>query len=312
MTARVRRRRTLLPALLGFGLVPVLYAAAPAVPGSAKAAVVEKSIFVSVVDANGRPVKDVKLGDILLREDGQDREVVAIKPASQPLSVALLVDTAQGSRVRDAYGTPEEYVRDLRVSVGAFVQQMFLLHPQAAVSLMEFGQAAITMVPYTSDAAEIEKGINRIVARPGVASVLAEALEAANKDLAKRPGGRRAIVSINLEPSDEQSFENGNAIKDAFRKSGAQLWSISVQRGGLKNSRRDLVLNDFSKLSGGRRDFVVGISAVPDILRAYANALAMQYEVVYKRPDSNKTPQALQTGTLLQNVKVHASGFAPQ
>lgn len=312
MTARVRRRRTLLPALLAFGLVPVLYAAAPAVPGSAKAAVVEKSIFVSVVDANARPVKDVKLGDILLREDGQDREVVAIKPASQPLSVAVLVDTAQGSRVRDAYGTPEEYVRDLRVSVGAFVQQMFLLHPQAAVSLMEFGQAAITMVPYTSDAAEIEKGINRIVARPGVASVLAEALEAANKDLAKRPGGRRAIVSINLEPSDEQSFENGNAIKDAFRKSGAQLWSISVQRGGLKNSRRDLVLNDFSKLSGGRRDFVVGISAVPDILRAYANALAMQYEVVYKRPDANKTPQALQTGTLLQNVKVHASGFAPQ
>jgi hypothetical protein len=312
MTARVRRRRTLLPALLAFGLVPVLYAAAPAVPGSATAAVVEKSIFVSVVDANGRPVKDVKLGDILLREDGQDREVVAIKPASQPLSVAVLVDTAQGSRVRDAYGTPEEYVRDLRVSVGAFVQQMFLLHPQAAVSLMEFGQAAITMVPYTSDAPELEKGINRIVARPGVASVLAEALEAANKDLAKRPGGRRAIVSINLEPSDEQSFENGNAIKDAFRKSGAQLWSISVQRGGLKNSRRDLVLNDFSKLSGGRRDFVVGISAVPDILRAYANALAMQYEVVYKRPDANKTPQALQTGTLLQNVKVHASGFAPQ
>lgn len=307
MLARVRRRRALLPVLLALALIPGLYAGAPAT-----AAVVDKSLFISVLDANGRPVKDVKLGDILLREDGQDREVVAIKPASQPLSVAVLVDTAQGTRVRDAYGTPEEYVRDLRVSIGAFAQQMFLLHPQASVSLMEFGQAAITMVPYTSDAAEIEKGVNRIVSRSGVGSVLAEALEAANKDLAKRPSPRRAIVSVNLEPSDEQSFENGNAIKDAFRKSGAQLWSISVQRGGLKNSRRDLVLNDFSKLSGGRRDFVVGISAVPDILRAYANALAMQYEVVYKRPESNKPPQALQTGTLLQNVKVHASGFAPQ
>lgn len=302
MLARVPCR-VVLSALLILALVPA---------GFSAMAVVEKSVFVSVLDANGRPVKDVKLGDILLREDGQDREVVAVKLASQPLAVAVLIDTAQGARVKDAYGTPEEYVRDLRVSVAAFAQQMFLLHPQASVSLMEFGQAAITMVPFTSDAAEIEKGVNKIVSRPGVASVLAEALEAANKDLAKRQTTRRAIVSINLEPSDEQSFENGNAIKESFRRSGAQLWSISIQRGGLKNSKRDLVLNDFSKLSGGRRDFVVGISAVPDILRAYANALAMQYEVVYKRPESNKPPQVLQTGTLLQNVKVHASGFAPQ
>ena len=57
------------------------------------------------------------MGDILIREDGQDREVVAIKPASQPISVAVLADTAQGSRVTDAYGTPEEYTRDIRVAV---------------------------------------------------------------------------------------------------------------------------------------------------------------------------------------------------
>ena len=299
------RHAAVLPALLLAAAIAALHAGA--------ADVVEKTVFISVLDErSGRPVKGVTLGDIVLREDGQDREVVAIRMATQPLSVAVLVDTAQGMRVRDAYGTPEEYVRDLRVSVAAFAGQMFLLHPDAAVSLMEFGQAAITMVPYTSDPLEIQKGVNRIVSRPGVGSVLAEALEASNRDLAKRPGTRRAMVSINLEPSDEQSFENGNAIKGSFRTSGAQLWSISVQRGGLKNSRRDLVLNEFAKLSGGRRDFVVGIAAVPDILRAYASALAMQYEVIYKRPASNRPPQVLQTGTLLRNVKVHASGFAPQ
>ena len=308
MRALTRSRAALLAALAAIGLVmPARVPAAASVP-----AVAEKSVFVSVLDGNGRPVKDVHLGDIVLREDGQDREIVTIKPATQPLSVAVLVDTAQGARVRDAYGTPEEYVRDLRVSVAAFAQQIFLLHPQASVSLMEFGQAAITMIGYTSDAAEIDKGVNRIVSRPGVGSVLGEALEAANKELAKRDSARRAIVSINLEPSDEQSFENAGSLKDAFRRSGAQLWSVSVQRGGLKNSRRDLVLNDFARLSGGRRDFVVGISAVPDILRAYASALAMQYEVVYKRPDASRTPQVLQTGTLLQNVRIHASGFPPQ
>jgi hypothetical protein len=272
----------------------------------------DKSLFVAVIDAESRPIKGVVLGDILIREDGQDREVIAIKPASQPLSVAVLVDTAQGTRVRDAYGTPEEYVRDLRVSIGGFAKQLLTLAPDASVMLMEFGQAAITMVKFTSDPAAFENGVNRIVSRPGVGSVLGEALEAANKDLIERPSTRRAIVSLNLEPSDEQSFDNANSIKASFRKSGAQLWSVSVQRGGLKNSKRDVVLNDFAKLSGGKRDFVVGISAVENILKSYANALAMQYEVVYKRPANAKNVTAIQVGTLLQNVKVHASGFAPQ
>ena len=110
---------------------------------------------------------------------------------------------------------------------------------------------------------------------------------------------------------DEQSREDPAALKEAFRKSGAQLWAVSVQRGTLKNSKRDVVLNDFAKMSGGQRDYVVGISAVADILKAYANALAMQYEVVYERPENAKNVKVVQVGTST-GLKVHASGFAPQ
>jgi hypothetical protein len=273
---------------------------------------VDKSLFISVLDESGKPVKDIVTDDILIREDNVDRQVVAVKPASQPISVAVLVDTAQGKRVTDAYGTAEEYVRDIRNSVGAFAKQLLGQSPNAAVSLMEFGQAAITIVAYTSDPIEFGKGVNRLVARPGVGSVLGEALEAANKDLAARPSTRRAIVSLNLEPSDEQSFENANAIKEAFRKSGAQLWAVSVQRGGLKNSRRDVVLNDYAKITGGQRDFVIGISAVEGILKGYADALTYQYEVVYKRPESRKPTVVIQLGTRREGVKLHASGFAPK
>jgi hypothetical protein len=273
---------------------------------------VDKSLFISVLDEAGKPVKDIVAGDILIREDNVDRQVVAVKPASQPISVAVLIDTAQGTRVTDAYGTPEEYVRDLRVAIGGFAKQLLGQSPNASVSLMEFGQAAITMVKYTSDPAEFDKGVNRIVSRPGVGSVLGEALEAANKELAGRPSTRRAVVSLNLEPSDEQGFENANPIRDAFRKSGAQLWAVSVQRGGLKNSKRDVVLNDFAKLTGGQRDFVIGISAVAGILKGYADALTYQYEIVYKRPESNKQTKIIQVGTPRQGVKLHASGFAPQ
>jgi hypothetical protein len=274
---------------------------------------VNKTLFVAVLDENGRPERQVTADDVFIREDGQDRAVVAVKPASQPISVAILVDTAQSSGKSDHYGTPEDYVRDMRVAVSAFAHQLLLLSPDAQVSLMEFGQAAVTMVKYTSDLTDFDKGVNRIVVRSGVGSVLGEALQAANTELAARPSTRRAIVSINLEPSDEQSFENSNPIRDSFRKSGAQLWSVSVQRGGLKNSKRDVVLNDFAKMSGGQRDFIVDISAMENILKAYASALAMQYEVTYQRPESAKNVRVIQVGTPpARKLKVHASGFAPQ
>jgi len=309
MSSRVRTLVPVLPLVIVIIVIAVLFATPTlrAIPQGG----IDKSLFVAVLDENGRPVRQFTADDVLIREDGQDRTVVAVKPASQPISVAFLIDTAQGTRVKDAYGTPEEYVRDMRVSADAFMKQILALAPDASISLMEFGQAAITMVKYTNDINELTKGINHIVSRPGVGSVMAEALEAANKELAERPSPRRAIVSINLEPSDEQSFDNAKAIAQSFSKSGAQLWAVSVQRGGLKNSKRDVVLNDFAKASGGRRDFVIGISAVPDILKAYANALAMQYEVVFKRPESVKVAKMIQVGTR-QGLKVHASSAAPK
>ncbi len=283
-----------------------------AVPGlAAFQGGVSKTIFITALDGNGRPAPGVTADDILIREDGQDRVVAEVKPASKPISVAFLIDTAQGSRVKDKYGTPEEYVRDLRVATSSFAHQLLTLSPDAQVSLMEFGQAAVTMVKYTSDLAEYDKGVNHIVSRPGVGSVLGEALAAANRELAERPSGRRAVVSVNLEPSDEQSIENANPIKDAFRKSGAQLWALSVHRGDLKNAGRDVVLNDFAKLTGGQRDFIVDISAMENILKAYASALAMQYEVTYKRPENAPPVKAVQVGNT-KGLKIHASGFAPQ
>src|SRR5215471_4527767 len=206
------RIRLLLPLVAIVLLAPALMAARAAQGG------IDKSIFVSVLDENGRPVRQFTADDVAIREDGQDRAVVAVKPATQPISVAFLIDTAQGKRVVDAYGTPEEYVRDMRVSTEAFIKQMLALAPDASISLMEFGQAALTMVKYTSSMDDLSKGINHIVARPGVGSVMGEALEAANKDLAERPSPRRAIVSINLEPSDEQSFDNAKPIAQSFQK----------------------------------------------------------------------------------------------
>jgi hypothetical protein len=167
------------------------------------------------------------------------------------------------------------------------------------------------MVPFTHNFEDVNKGINHLVSKPDAASVLMEAIDQANRDLAGRPSARRAIVELNLEPSNEQSRMDEGGLQTSFRKSSAQLWGLSVQRGTLANQpKHDVLLNTLAKISGGERQFIVGISAAQDILKNYADVLASQFEVVYDRPE-NKTPKVIQVGTR-PGVKIHASGFPPQ
>jgi hypothetical protein len=175
---------------------------------------------------------------------------------------------------------------------------------------MEFGQAAVGLTPFSTSAEDLEKAVTRIAGKPRAASVLLEAIVAASSDLAKRPSPRRAIVSVNLEPSDEQSREEPKKIIESLRRSVAQLWSISYQRGTAKNPQRDVVLNALSKNTGGRREFIVGVSVIETLLKSYADALTSQYEVFYKRPEGKA--QVVQVGIRKEGIKLYASGFAPQ
>lgn len=296
--------------LLSAGVAVALFAAGPSLMATDA---LDKSLFLSVLDPSGTPVKDLGLGDILIREDNTDREVIAVKPASQPIAVVMLVDTAQGTREADAYGTVEQYTTDIRTSALTFGKTLLSKSPDAAISLMEFGQAAIPIVPFTKNVEDYEKGVNKIFPKANVPSVLKEAIVQANKDLAARPSPRRAIVSLNFEPSDEQSREETKTIVNSFKESGAQLWSISVQRGGLKNSKRDMVIDQFAKNTGGKRDFLIGISTVVPMLQKYADALTYQYEVVFKRPEGKKPPEQIMVGLARQGkFEIHASGFPPK
>src|SRR4051812_27289292 len=57
----------------------------------------DKTVFLAVLDAAGLPVRDLTMEDVRVREDGVDREIVSVKPATQPLQIALLADTTQSA-----------------------------------------------------------------------------------------------------------------------------------------------------------------------------------------------------------------------
>jgi hypothetical protein len=282
-------------------LAPAL--AFAAIPGAAARplAAADKSIFVGALDPSGSPVRDLRLDELRLREDGVDREIVSVRAATQPLQIALLADSTQAA---------DSVIRDVRSSLGAFITQVHAGSADAAISLIEFGQAAVTVVPFVTDDAALSAGINRLVGRPAAASVLLEAIIEASDRLAKRPSTRRAIVGLNIEPSNEQSREEPKKVNDSLRQSGAQLWSVSLQKGDLRNPNRDVVLNAVAKNTGGSRELVNSPPALEAVMKRFADALASQYEVTYRRPGASAA--VVQVGVTRQGVALHASGFAPR
>jgi VWFA-related protein len=290
-----------------------------------------KSLYLSVLDESGKPVKDMALGEILMREDNKDVQIISVGPAQTPLQVVMLVDTSDSAA---------RLTQDIRTAVGAFIKQLHAVRQDAMIELMEFGQAPIPATRFTSDETVLLSALNKMVGKPTVNAVLLEALVQANKDLDKLPNQRRAVVSLNIEPSNELT-QNTKPVRDGFQKSGAQLWSLSLQAqnlaigaapqihsgvaDGLSTSAgstsaaataanatasRNAMLQDFSKATGGSRETINGPSAMADILKGWADALTYQYEIVYK--PTGKNAKVVQVGTTRQGVHLHASGFAPQ
>lgn len=312
MTIHPFRNRALVPlaGLLGLALVST-----PALTASEQN---EKTIYLSVVDKDGKSVRDLTTQDVLIREDNQDRDVVSVSVAKEPLAIVVLADTTKNagsvgmmSRQNTTTGSAE-LIQDIRTSLAAFVKNISAASPESQMELMEFGQAAITVTKMTSNVTDLEKGINRLFPKPDAASVLLEAIVEASKSLSKAKTPRRVIVVLNVEPGDEQSRQEARKMNEELQRSRAGLWAVSLQVGANKNEMRGLVLEVLTKNTGGRREFIHAQSALEVMLSTFADNLTSQYAVTYRRPGNVARAQVVQVGVMRQGLGLHASIFAPQ
>ncbi len=237
---------------------------------------VERSILVTVLDKDGAPLRDLTAGDFTVREDGQARQVTSAALATDPLTVALMVDTSKPTIGKDLP------LRDIRTGLGAFVKTIYAANPESKISLMDISGAAVTTVSATSNGDQMLKATSRLVTNQRSYGVLLEGLMDTAKDLAKTTSPRRAIVVISFDSPESSTIQPRDAAM-AVQKTGAAFWAVTIGSDGAPV--REVLFENLPPLTGGKRLSAVQATGLEKMLGDVAAALTSQYLVTFKRPD---------------------------
>jgi VWFA-related protein len=267
-------------------LVGVVTASAP-VTVSAQAA--QRSLYVSVLDDKGAPIPNLGPADFTVREDNVAREILTVAPATDPMLIAVLVDTSQAS---------DNFIRDYRQALPPFIEAVTGDETGARnlVSLIGIGERPTILADYTANKAALIKGVQRLFAIPAAGTYLLDGIIEVSQGIKKRQPERAVILALTSE-GPELSGRNYQTVLDALHASGAALHVIVIGTPVNRSQDRQIVLSRGTDETGGRYDNIFVSSGLDTKLKQVAAELTGQYRVTYSRPQSLIPPDRIKVET---------------
>jgi VWFA-related protein len=260
-----------------------------------------RDVYVSVVDRQGAPVTGLTTADFVVKEDNAAREVLDVKPATDQLQIAVLIDDSSAASDATSF---------LRDGLAAFLERM---RGHAEIGLITTGERPTVLAAYTTDTEELNQKVKRLFPRANSGAYLLDAITEASKALAKREAKRPVILAITFEGT-EYSNAHYDAVLKELQKSGASLHVVAIgtPSGDMTDEMRNRgqVLSEGTKRTGGRHDQVLALSGIPDKLKQVADELLNQYVVTYGRPDKLIPPDKLSVTSTRSGVTVRARSRA--
>src|SRR5262245_45554221 len=221
-----------------------------------------RTIYASVVDKNDTPVAEMRAPEFIVREDALSREVLRVGAATDPLQIALLIDTSAAI---------ENYILDIRTALRTFFKQVAGKHD---VALIGFGERPTVLVEYTQDLARLEKSIGAIFPRPGSGTYLLDAIVESANGLRRRKAVRPPVVGF-AGRGPEFSERTPQAVSDALRAAHAALHTLILNKPGVSPGDREaqeleLAVANGTRISGGRREVLLTSMALTERLQSLA------------------------------------------
>jgi hypothetical protein len=250
----------------------------------------QQRVYVSVMDKKDVPVPTLAVADLTIKEDGVSREVLKVEPATDPMQIAILVDTSQ---------VTGPAISDLRASLKAFGAAIWAKSPDPQIALYTFGERPTLDSDYSSSAVALDRRVDRLFAATGSGADFIDAIMEAAAGLKKRGATRPVIVAYVDENGPEFSNRRHEVVFDSVAAARASLWVVARQgfssaTSSPENRERAMVIGDVTTRSGGRSSMVFDGSAIKGRLAAMATQLLSQFVVTYGRPDSLVPPEKLE------------------
>ena len=265
--------------------------AMPAVGRATAATDVQRTVYFAAIDSNGAAVTDLTAADLAVKENGKERTIQSVVPATTPMQVSLLVDDGGSGAFQAA--------------VADFMQSL-LGHAEFAIRAMNPQPTKLT--GFTGDAATLQSALNGIGPRGRVQTTgeqMPDAISDAANELQQHKAARPVIVVLTVGGEIAQSNEAGPAL-DALKKSGASLHVIYLS--GLQLGQ---VLGDGPKQSGGTTEQIGGGVVPGRVLAKIADHLQHQYVITYTLPDGVKPNEKLSLTTSRKGLTLLAPSRIP-
>jgi VWFA-related protein len=178
---------------------------------------------VTVRDAAGEPVLDLRKEEFRVFDDGVEQQIEHFDLGGDPLSVVILLETS--SRV-------EALLPAVRKTGSLFTQ--VVLGQVGDAAIVGYDDSIAELLPFTGDQDEIEKTIAHLPLGTSGAR-LQDALSRAIDMLRKRPPDRRRVILVVGEAADTGSETKlGEAIREA------QLNNVTIYTVGLSTTLAQL------------------------------------------------------------------------
>jgi hypothetical protein len=250
-----------------------------------------RTVYFSAVDGQGAHVTDLTAAELTVKEGGKDRAIDAVRPATAPMQISLLVDDS---------GTG-----GFQAAVGHFIQATF---GRAEFAIRVLQPQAIKVQDFTKNGDELRAALGRMGQRgrvqPDNEQVIAGVFDAA-KELRQLEARRPSIIVLTAT-GEKALADTADETLNALKASGASLSVLYIT--GVELGK---VLGDGPRLSGGMIEQVTGSLVQGPALKRIANNLLNQYVLTYTVPDGVKLNERFALSTTRKGVKLLAPTRLP-
>jgi Ca-activated chloride channel family protein len=228
------------------------------------------NVFVTVTDKAGAPVGSLTKDNFKLLEDGVPQKVsVFARESELPLSIVLAIDTSLSTK------------KDLKLetlSARKFTHD--ILRHQDALSLYQFSEIVEELVPFTSDVARIDRGIDRVHVR--AATALYDAIYLGADALMKREG-RKVMLLITDGGDTVSQVKYAEALREAQIAEAIvyPIIIVPIEASAGRDLGGEHALIQIAHDTGGKYYYASDLKTLDEAFRRISEELRTQYLLAY-------------------------------